>query len=50
MAILALTTSLSDMRERISRIVIGSDKKGGPVTCDDIGATDALTVSISLYI
>uniref|UniRef100_A0A1I7WPR7 Formyltetrahydrofolate synthetase n=1 Tax=Heterorhabditis bacteriophora TaxID=37862 RepID=A0A1I7WPR7_HETBA len=44
MAILALTTSLGDMRERISKIVIGSDKQGRPVIADDIGVTDALTV------
>ncbi|KAK6038424.1 hypothetical protein COOONC_24070 [Cooperia oncophora] len=44
MAILALTTSLKDMRERISRIVIGSDTHGKAVTADDIGVTDALTV------
>ena len=46
MAILALTTSLGDMRERISKIVIGSDKQGRPVTCDDLGCTDALTVHL----
>ncbi|CAJ0599942.1 unnamed protein product [Cylicocyclus nassatus] len=44
MAILALTTSLGDMRDRISRIVIGSDVQGHPVTADDIGVTDAMTV------
>ncbi|ETN79735.1 formate--tetrahydrofolate ligase [Necator americanus] len=44
MAILALTTSLRDLRERISRIVIGSDVHGRPVTADDIGVTDAMTV------
>uniref|UniRef100_A0A0N4WZW6 formate--tetrahydrofolate ligase n=1 Tax=Haemonchus placei TaxID=6290 RepID=A0A0N4WZW6_HAEPC len=44
MAILALTTSLEDMRERISRIVVASDTSGKPVTADDIGVTDALTV------
>ncbi|CAJ0935596.1 unnamed protein product, partial [Mesorhabditis belari] len=44
MAILALTTSLSDLRDRISKIVIASDKQGQPVTADDIGITDALTV------
>lgn len=44
MAILALTTSLADMQERIARIVIGSDKAGNPVTADDIGVTGALTV------
>ncbi|KHJ98295.1 formate--tetrahydrofolate ligase, partial [Oesophagostomum dentatum] len=44
MAILALTTSLADMRERFAKIVIGSDTEGQPVTADDIGVTDALTV------
>ncbi|KAK6020098.1 hypothetical protein OSTOST_14254 [Ostertagia ostertagi] len=44
MAILALTTSLEDMRERICRIVIGSDINGKAVTADDLGVTDALTV------
>ncbi|CAD6185048.1 unnamed protein product [Caenorhabditis auriculariae] len=44
MAILALTTSLADLRERISKIVIGSDKSGQPVTADDVGVTEALTV------
>ncbi|KAF8354903.1 hypothetical protein PRIPAC_96526, partial [Pristionchus pacificus] len=44
MAILALTTSLEDMRDRLGKIVIGSDKNGQPVTADDIGITDALAV------
>ena len=37
MAILALTTSLKDMRERIGRIVVASSKDGEPVTADDLG-------------
>jgi formyltetrahydrofolate synthetase len=44
MAILALATSLDDMRERLGRIVIGSSKSGVPVTADDIGVSGALTV------
>jgi formyltetrahydrofolate synthetase len=44
MAILALTTSLADMRERIGRIVIGVSKAGEPVTADDLGVAGALTV------
>jgi len=44
MAILALTTSLADMRERFGRIVIGTNKKGEAVTAEDIGAAGALTV------
>ena len=43
MAILALSTSLADMRERLGRMVIGSSRSGDPVTCDDIGAGGALT-------
>lgn len=37
MAILALTTCLQDMRERLGRMVIGLDRKGEPVTAEDIG-------------
>jgi formyltetrahydrofolate synthetase len=44
MAILALTTDLADMRERLGRIVIGTNKKGGAVTAEDLGVAGALTV------
>ena len=44
MAILALTTSLGDMKERFGRMVIGSSRAGEPVTADDIGVTGALMV------
>eukprot|EP00640_Fibrocapsa_japonica_P000601 CAMPEP_0113953164 /NCGR_PEP_ID=MMETSP1339-20121228/90823_1 /TAXON_ID=94617 /ORGANISM="Fibrocapsa japonica" /LENGTH=638 /DNA_ID=CAMNT_0000961877 /DNA_START=26 /DNA_END=1942 /DNA_ORIENTATION=+ /assembly_acc=CAM_ASM_000762 len=44
MAILALTTSLEDMRDRLGRIVIGMSKSGDPVTADDLGVGGALTV------
>ena len=44
MAILALTTSLSDMRARFGRIVIGMNKDKQPVTAEDIGAAGAMTV------
>ena len=43
-AVLALTTSLADMRERLGRMVIGSNRKEEPVTADDIGVGGALTV------
>lgn len=43
MAILALSTSLADMRERLGRMVIGSSRSGDPVTADDLGAGGALT-------
>eukprot|EP01119_Soliformovum_irregulare_P017410 TRINITY_DN5171_c0_g1_i1.p1 TRINITY_DN5171_c0_g1~~TRINITY_DN5171_c0_g1_i1.p1 ORF type:complete len:657 (-),score=224.87 TRINITY_DN5171_c0_g1_i1:51-1973(-) len=44
MAILALTSDLADMRERLGGMVIGSSKSGEPVTADDLGLGGALTV------
>ncbi len=44
MAILALTTGLQDLRERLGRIVIGTDKKRNPVTSEDLGVAGAMTV------
>jgi formyltetrahydrofolate synthetase len=44
MAILALTTDLADLRERLGRIVIGTNKKGEAITADDLGVGGALTV------
>lgn len=44
MAILALTTSLADMRERFGNMVIGTNKEGTPITADDLGVGGALTV------
>lgn len=44
MAVLALTTSLADMRERLGKMVIGNSKAGEPITADDLGLGGALTV------
>ncbi|NXX85337.1 C1TM protein, partial [Urocolius indicus] len=44
MAILALTTSLQDMKKRLGKMVVANDKKGEPVTAEDLGVTGALTV------
>ncbi len=44
MAILALTTDLTDMRNRLGRMVIGTDRKGNAVTAEDLGVAGALTV------
>jgi methylenetetrahydrofolate dehydrogenase (NADP+) / methenyltetrahydrofolate cyclohydrolase / formyltetrahydrofolate synthetase len=44
MAILALTTDLADMRERLGRIVIGTNRKGEAVTAEDLGVAGAMTV------
>ncbi|KAK5007299.1 tetrahydrofolate synthase, partial [Cryomyces antarcticus] len=43
MAVLALSNDLSDMRERLGRMVVASSRSGDPVTADDIGAGGALT-------
>ncbi|MBF6571425.1 MAG: formate--tetrahydrofolate ligase [Candidatus Binataceae bacterium] len=44
MAILALATSLADMRERFGRMVIGTNRAGVPISADDLGVAGALTV------
>jgi formate--tetrahydrofolate ligase len=44
MAILALTTSLNDLRMRIGRMVVAYDKDKKPITAEDIGAAGAATV------
>lgn len=44
MAILALSTSLADMRDRLARMVIGMSRQGEPITADDVGVTGALMV------
>ena len=44
MAILALTTDLADMRRRIGRSIMAFNKKGKPVTAEDLGVAGAATV------
>ncbi|MBN2117408.1 MAG: formate--tetrahydrofolate ligase [Anaerolineales bacterium] len=44
MAILALTTSLSDMRDRLGHMVVATDKRGQSITAEDLGVAGALTV------
>ena len=44
MAILALTTGLKDMRERLGSMVIGTSRAGEAITADDLGTGGALTV------
>lgn len=44
MAVLALTTSMGDMRERLGNMVVGTSRGGDPVTADDLGIGGALTV------
>ncbi len=44
MAILALTSSIQDLRKRISKIVVALTKDGSPVTCEDLKVAGAMTV------
>ena len=44
MAILALATSLQDLRQRLGRIVFGTDTRGRPLTAEDLGVAGAMTV------
>lgn len=44
MAILALTTGLEDMRDRLGKMVVALDRDGNAVTAEDIGVAGALTV------
>jgi formyltetrahydrofolate synthetase len=44
MAILALSTSLRDLRQRVGRVVFAMSKQGKPVTLEDLGVAGAVTV------
>jgi formyltetrahydrofolate synthetase len=44
-----MTTSLADMRERLGAMVVASDKKGAPVTADDLGrGLNSFTLELNL--
>lgn len=43
MAILAVARDLKDLRERIGKIVLAYDKKGNPVTTEDLEVAGAMT-------
>lgn len=44
MAVLALATSLQDMRARLGRIVVGQSRDGVPVTAEDLHAAGSMAV------
>jgi len=44
MAVLALTTSLEDMRDRFGNMVVATNKHGEAVTVEDLGVAGAVTV------
>ena len=43
MAIFCLASDLEDLKARIGRIVVATNREGKPVTANDIGATGAMT-------
>ncbi len=47
MAIFCLATSLSDLKERIGRIVVAHTGSGAPVTAADLQAPDALAILLA---
>jgi formate--tetrahydrofolate ligase len=44
MAVLALSRSLGDMRERLGRMLVGYDRHGEPITAEQLKAAGAMTV------
>jgi len=44
MAILALATSIKDLRERVGKVVVALDKKGNPVTLEDLRVAGSVSV------
>lgn len=44
MAVLALSTSLADLRARVGRIVVGYTKAGAPVTAEDLQGAGSMAV------
>jgi formate--tetrahydrofolate ligase len=43
MAVFCLSNSISDLKERLSRIIVGYTAKGEPVTCGQLKAAGAMT-------
>ncbi|KAA8582334.1 hypothetical protein FQN60_009074 [Etheostoma spectabile] len=44
MAVLALTTSLQDMRQRLAKMIVATSRDGQPITTEDLGVSGALAV------
>ncbi len=44
MAVLALAAGLEDLRDRVGRIAVATDKKGNAVTAEDLSVAGAMTV------
>ncbi len=44
MAVMCLSHSLEDMKDRLAKIIVAYDKEGNPVTCHDLKAAGAMTL------
>lgn len=44
MAVLCLSDSLADLQKRLNRILVGYNQEGQPITAEQIGAVNAMTV------
>lgn len=44
MAVLALATSLDDLRKRLGKIVVALDRSGNAITTEDLGVAGAMTI------
>ena len=44
MAIIALAQSIAELRKRLSQVVVALDRKGRPVTCEDLKVAGAMAV------
>ncbi|XP_023657925.2 C-1-tetrahydrofolate synthase, cytoplasmic isoform X2 [Paramormyrops kingsleyae] len=44
MAVLALTSDMADMRQRLAKMVVATSQSGEPITTEDLGVSGALTV------
>ncbi len=50
MAVLALTTDLQDMRERLGKMVVASSHGGDPVTADDLVSSNSYICNSNMKI
>lgn len=46
MAILALASSVSDLRQRVGNMVVALSRSGEAITCEDIGVAGAVTIML----
>lgn len=48
MAVLALTSSLEDMQQRLAKMVVATSRSGDPVTTEDLVSASSLWCGFSL--